>query len=88
MEMDPLFMAQVLFRHRRFQDCIDACEKLLEKSPTDQVRRLVAGKESGIIEVGGAYNWLLRAGGMVLESTRSDRANVRGRGGGGRGRNS
>ncbi|XP_003383822.3 PREDICTED: tetratricopeptide repeat protein 8-like [Amphimedon queenslandica] len=34
--VDPLFMALTLFRHRRFGDCLDICNQLLEKNPRDQ----------------------------------------------------
>ena len=36
--MDPLFMAMTLFKHRRFEDCVQICDDLLEKNPKDQVR--------------------------------------------------
>ncbi len=38
MGLDPLFMAMTLFRHRRFEDCLEVCNELLIKNPKDQVR--------------------------------------------------
>lgn len=38
--LDPLFMALTLFRHRRFGDCLEICNELLEKNPRDQVKPL------------------------------------------------
>ena len=37
MSIDPLFMAMMLFRHRRFEDCLEICNELLTKNPKDQV---------------------------------------------------
>lgn len=38
--LDPLFMALTLFRHRRFGDCLEICNQLLEKNPRDQVKEI------------------------------------------------
>lgn len=35
--MDPLFMANSLFRRRRLDECVKVCTELLEKNPRDQV---------------------------------------------------
>lgn len=35
--MDPLFMANSLFRRRRLDECVSVCTELLEKNPRDQV---------------------------------------------------
>ena len=37
MGLDLLFMATTLFRHRRFEDCLEICNQLLTKNPKDQV---------------------------------------------------
>ena len=45
MGLDPLFMAMTLFRHRRFEDCLEVCNQLLTKNPKDQVRTIMSTKE-------------------------------------------
>ena len=35
--MDPLFMANSLFRRRRLEECVKVCTDILEKNPRDQV---------------------------------------------------
>ena len=38
MGLDQLFMATTLFRHRRFEDCLEICNQFLTKNPKDQVK--------------------------------------------------
>ena len=35
--MDPLFMANSLFRRRRFEECVKVCTSILQSNPYDQV---------------------------------------------------
>ena len=35
--MDPLYMANSLFRRRKFEECVEACTEILEANPLDQV---------------------------------------------------
>lgn len=35
--MDPLFVAQVLYRRRKWKDCIDLCTQLLSRNQFDKV---------------------------------------------------
>ena len=41
MGLDLLFMATTLFRHRRFEDCLEICNQLLTKNPKDQVTQTI-----------------------------------------------
>ena len=34
---DPLYMANSLFRRRKYEDCVEACTEILEENPHDQV---------------------------------------------------
>ena len=40
-KLEPLFVGTVMFRHRRFEECIAICDQLLEKNPRDQVSSTV-----------------------------------------------
>ena len=42
--LDPLFMATVMLRHRRFEECVSLCDQLLQKSPLDQASGLKHGR--------------------------------------------
>jgi tetratricopeptide repeat protein 8 len=35
-EVDRFFMAMTLFKHRKFGDCLEICNNLLEANPKDQ----------------------------------------------------
>ena len=39
-KMDPLYMANSLFRRRRYEDCVQVCTEILEANPYDQVQPL------------------------------------------------
>jgi len=36
-QLDPVFVAQMRLRKRKFDDCIAICTRLLEENPLDQV---------------------------------------------------
>ena len=36
--MDPMFLACSFFRRKKFQECVNLCNQLLEKNSYDQVR--------------------------------------------------
>ena len=39
--MDPLFMAYSYFRRRKFDECLNICNGLLEQNPYDQVNTII-----------------------------------------------
>lgn len=41
--VDPVFYAQLKFRRRQFEPCIDICTELLQRNPYDRVSRLGCG---------------------------------------------
>ena len=77
--MDPLYMANSLFRRRRYEDCVQVCTEILETNPYDQVSPPATPP---IYNYGGVS---AVAGGVVPEAALSHRADVRGRGGDGGG---
>ena len=38
--MDPVYVAQMRLRKRKYDDCIAICTRLLDENPLDQVRGL------------------------------------------------
>lgn len=49
MGVDPLFMASRLFRHRRFEDCVNLCTEVLQKNPFDQVLGIKVGNQDNML---------------------------------------
>lgn len=46
--MDPVYVAQMRLRKRKYDDCIAICTRLLDENPLDQVRTCHGGSRSWV----------------------------------------